>query len=209
MLFAFLSAYIPVDFTIDGEGGNVSVVKVGFTCSYAQIGAPSNYFDFQFGWMNVLMICCCIFVGIFMIVTIYLNFFQAKKTIMNRYAYIICACIIIALILENIFGQLAGKMNPDAVGPGGTNFFPIFFSTVETAPGSDVYLYRWNEAGIGMLVVNVLIYIVIVVMIPFWIVVAVKTGRMNRYTGRIMMMQDDHMKAMIAKQVILEKKAQE
>ena len=109
------------------------------------------------------MIVACAVVGLLMIITIYLNFFVAHKTIMNRYAYMFCIAVILGIVFANIFGQLCGKYT-DA--PENENFFPIFFMTEGTDLSSEAVTYKLNEGGITMLSFSVIFFAVMFVMIP-------------------------------------------
>ena len=196
MLAAFVVAYIPIDFTSQVYGDGFSVQKIGYFLAYnVSSGTSPKASDFQFGWLNNLNIVFCALVGIFLILVCYLNFFQAKKTIMNRYGYIMCAAIICSLILANVFGQLAGQYREED--PTGYNFFPIFF--VVTKSGIDKYLYQWNESGITMLAFTSLGILITLVMFPFWIVVGHRSGKINKDTGSIMLLKDEKSKMMLAR----------
>ena len=197
MVAAFVSAFIPAYFIQDAEG-KISVSKIGYFLSYSSYGARPSSTDFQFGWLNVLNLCFCIGISILLILVWYLNFFQAKKTIMNRYGYVMCFSIIASLILANIFGQLAGRAanDPDYY----DSFFPIFFMAVKNSDGT--FLYQWNESGITMLSFNVLGLISTLTMLPFWIVVANKTGRITKNTSKMMLLRDDTSKMILARDIV-------
>ena len=47
MLFAFIAAYIPVDFKLQDD--EISVLKIGYFCSYAPKNINPHPYDFQFG----------------------------------------------------------------------------------------------------------------------------------------------------------------
>ena len=194
MIFAFLCAYIPTDFIQKGDG--ISVTKIGYFFAYnVESGASPKPSDFQFGSFNIINIIACAIVGIFMILVCYLNFYHTKKTIMNRFGYSMCLVIAFSVVLSNVFGQLAGQFNDED--PIGRNFFPIFFNAVVSQDQS--ILYQWNEAGIAMVSFSVLAFVAIIVMIPFWIYYGVKTGRISKNTGKIMMMKDEKSKIMLAR----------
>ena len=195
MLAAFIAAYIPFTFDMTSDY-KVLVTKIGYYLSYSQYGTRPSPSDFQFGWYNNLNIGLCAGIGVLLILICYLNFFQTKRTIMNRYGYIMCIAFVISLIFANVFGQLAGK-NLIEEDPTKRNFFPIFYMVVENSDGS--YFYQWNESGITMFAFNAFAILVAFVMLPFWLIVGNKTGRITKETGKIMMLKDEKSKLMLAR----------